>query len=339
MITREYIQDSSVGQGGFRWASGTPLLTGGALQGENCLMSAGCDWLSTTMPTASGCELQSILSDVDPTIQHPWKGYQKHEARKTLGGFCHRHWGPYTPSKEWGSDYESWIWTGQTALSAGAFVRDVKGAIKATRLDCAFDFACEAGLAPAAVVEGWASTWRDVRGLTPGMSGEGHDDRAYTAYIGGKTSDVRVRVYRKDIESPSDYPAPTMRVEIVLKGEQCAKAFERMFLESDQACIRYCASLLERATGFVAVPSDGRIPEREPREKVMIAESIAALIDQWGPVLHAVRVLGVDLGALIDERMRHSSRMAVSRLNRRISQGREAGARLIVQQAMDILRA
>ena len=280
------------------------------------------------------------------------KGFAKHEARRVGGsvemkgkepfaglGFnhCRRGFGPHTKSKKWGHDYESWTFSGESALLGAKLIRYLEidhTEAKCTRADCAFDYFCDSSLTPTGFRDAHSDHWENL-GLIPGISGEG-ELKAHSAYLGTLNSERRICIYRKDIESPYSYPYPTLRVEMRLRGDFAQGAFYALGL-GDQAFAKRCGGHVLQMMGFQPIADDCEIPIRESKPKTKFASALAAMVDQWCDVLTVANREGIDLEKLCNRRLARSSPMAKSRRRARTKEVREAGKEQIEAEALAII--
>jgi len=339
---------------GRRYGGGTggypPLLTGGVKHGPKSLISVRCDWLSLSCSALCARHLQDATKDAEGAGMKPYaKGFAEHEWRQCLGGQCQRHKGPHSRSKRWGKGYELWSWTGSNADSARSVLNQVDSAErdwKCTRLDVAFDFACDPAASALDFGEAW-SEHTEAMELECGPSGLG-DRVTWSWYVGSRNSVRRVRVYRKDIESgkcsaPSDdgeespyAMPPTMRVEVELHDQWADKCMRSMLVD-EQAGFRMAAAHVVELTGFVPCAEVGTLPKLDPDEPSDIAAKVAAMVTQYGPVLEACKAAGVDLDALLAVREARASRTSAYRLRKLVEAARAEGGRKITAEAAGLV--
>ena len=316
-----------------------PLLIGGVRQPQASLLCAGCDYLTVSMSAS----MAEILKGAFPLAreQSPmhFKGFKFHEMRASLGGACDRHWGPHTGSKVRGKDFELWGWRGEVASGALYSIRNGAGILNtselfvATRFDMAFDFHCDPDLSPMSVRDAWAAVWREELRLRGRIAGE--DSSAdHTAYIGGMTSDRMIRIYRKDLER--GFGIPTLRVELVLKGEFAQEALEKS-LENDRIGVDCCAAHVFAMTGCEFLDHLHPVRLRTPKKKVPIAATLAAMVEQYSLVLTVASELGIDLDSLTGARARQISRATRYKWKRALEEAREAGGEEIRRAALDLV--
>jgi len=284
---------------------------------------------------AEKLQAQTRRSDEQDPIH--FKGYKFHEFRDVLGGQCDRHWGAHTPSKTKGPDCELWAFRGERGLMTGTMLRQAgigpSDEASCTRFDMAFDFHCEVDLRPVALRDSWARVWRDELRLKGQIKGEdGSCD--HTAYIGGGSAMRQIRIYRKDIERGRG--APTLRVELVLKGEW-AEAAHGALMRCDQDAVKLCASHVLTVTGFLPVPDFDNIPLRTPAAKVPIAASIAYMLRTGAKALRVAADLGLDLLPLLELVERQQSKSTRGRVKRAGKEAAEAGLDAVRADIQDLL--
>ena len=303
------------------------------------LVNASVDWLSVTVGAADDLASVGAALVAATTLEEPGRpqaGFRASERRQCLGGSCYRKRDPHQPSKRWGELYESWEWSGGPASWAAGFLRGRFPALKPTRVDIAFDFSCGAEFTSddfAAAVE----DHHDSRGVSGGVSGQGGVN---TRYIGASTSEVRIRVYRKDLQDPSfaEFIGPTLRVELVLKGDR-ALAWWSLWDQDEEAAKQAASSLVHDYTGFRPLAGDHGWPELELPAASDEAERLALFVNQHGPQLVAWHQAGVDVVALAKSSgVATKNRTAAHRLRKRVQAVLAVGASEIVAIARSMLQ-
>lgn len=324
-----------------------PLLTGGVLQMQDIAKSKGIDWLSLSVSTSSALHLLERTKKLDGPPKY-FKGFGIHELRECWGGQCQRHYGPHSKSLKWGKDYELWSWTGENARSSFEYtsgqcsgvlpnLREIKGA-KCTRVDVAFDIRCTKDVSPTDIVNACRETI-ESQGIKCGTYSEG-DIVAETRYIGTSTSERRIRIYRKDIQSPTlitldasesgkDYyeMPPRLRIELVLKRDM-AEALYKVSIENEEEAYRIAAQHIYEMCGIVLSDDMGAVPKIPKSEDSGLAEKIAHMVNQYGEVLDLIDNKGVSLKTLLSCRRNKISRMSLHRAKK----GREKASGLTSAQ-------
>jgi hypothetical protein len=335
-----------------------PILIGGVKQLHERLICGGCDWLSLSVFGESIASLEQysvVKNDKDaPTFM----GFKMHELRAFIGSTADRHYMPHSKSPKHGHRYELWNWRGEQARSIGPAISggwwqtindtvakgdlDRDSAVKtegmrATRVDIAFDLHCTAECRPVDLRDGCADVWRVERGMQGEIGGQDGTPE-HTAYIGGRSAERRIRIYRKDIESPWMYDGMhVMRVELVLKEQFAREAFWTM-LSGEQAFLEAAAAHIEDMTGMRVAPVVGEIPTREAKEMPELAAAVAAMIRQYGPLLFILKETGTSVDRLVSHRVNGLSRTSRWRLKKKLKQARAAGSASIEQGAYDLLQ-
>lgn len=309
-----------------------PLLTGGltTLQIPNMeAMGVGVDFLTLSVPEPSGASLLAdTMPDEDGTAR---AGFRRSEKRLCLGGHCWRRWEPHQASGTWGTQYESWEWSGPESGWAADRCRSLEG--RPSRVDVAWDFPTQMTsdeLANQLLVVA------EPRGFTDGISGQ---NGVNTRYIGGKQSERRLRIYRKDLEDLlwAEIYGPTLRVELVMKNET-AHAWWPVWCRSRDEGFAAAAAHCDAMTGWAPQREVGEVPESVPVEGLDEAASLFAFLQQHGPTLAAFEQAGVPVLELARDRVQQLNRHSASRYRRRVRSIREVGADRLVQLVGQMLR-
>ncbi len=315
-----------------------PILIGGVSHPCKSLKSAGCDYLTVSMSGENADALRAVHPANNDDKAPTFTGYKFSELRSTLGGFTDRHWGAYTPSKKKGDLCELWAWRGATALCAENLINETNvqpsELFECTRFDMAFDYVCDMDFRPVDLRDSWETVWgKDGLDLKPEVAG---CDRTceHTAYLGGRTSDRRIKIYRKDLERKSG--SPTVRIELTLKGVFAQEIFIEFLKQKREAVVK-CATHILTMTGFEAVDEIEDVVLREPKAPVAIAHSISAMIDQYGKTLAVAVKLGVDLESLVEVRKTQLSRKGIYRWGKSMKEARGIGVEKIDSIAMDLV--
>jgi len=272
-----------------------PLPEGMGAVGD--LVSCAVDFLSiTTGHAADPASLAAVLvlETTDPEPGGATKGFEVSESRSLVGvSSIWRKTGPYQASKRFGLDYECWEFP--EAAAAHIVTRIPAGkAWYATRVDVAFDFKCHADCTADHV----AACLRDHHmqlGIKPGVCGEGDVN---TRFIGGKRSDVRLRIYRKDLEDPAfaQFNGPTLRVEIIFKGDR-AVVFGSWFVLDPESAMLGASDMVHDVCGFRPLVGGAEWPQLVNPAPSDQAQIYMHFLKQNGGYIAALHDVGIDVAA------------------------------------------
>lgn len=320
--------EASPRTGGSRGASRPPFANRGVVTNRGLTpIGVSVDWLSVTVSTEVGKGL--ILATREDEAGAGMRGFRRSERRLAMGGRCWRRWEPVTPSREWGTGYECWEFSGEAAGPSAALLRG-KAGVRPSRVDVAWDFGVGDGLLADEVAE-WFRAGAESRGLSPGVSGE---SGVNTRYWGSARSGRRIRIYRKDLESPGwrELVGPTMRIEVVLKDEW-ARGWWAAWSGGDQAGYRAAAGCVREMVEMDVM--DGAEVMESPRlPESTEAERLAVFVRQYAGQVRAWEVAGIDVWGML-RGYRAGSRMAGSRESRRLREIAESGGGQAVAELAD----
>lgn len=311
-----------------------PLLTGGLIQDQSRILSpesrfgVSVDYLTATVSTGDGTGLLTAHTEHEQDGSAS-EGFEKSERRLCLGGSVWRRWEPREPSKRWGHAYESWRWNGSQAASGVDLVARCENP-KITRIDVAFDFQVDDELTALHLVRSLLADQDDEKTPQGFKVGESGDRPHLTMYVGSMSSDRRIRIYRKDIQSPSFAfgCGAVMRVELMLK-KRYAEAFWDVFNHDRQAGYAAAAAHILEMSGLVVAEEIGYVPEFVPPEIPDVAQRLFSFVTQHAATLDEFASAGVDVWSLAAQRFEAMSRMTQHRSKQRRSQLREAGPKAI----------
>jgi hypothetical protein len=175
------------------------------------------------------------------------------------------------------------------------------------------------------------SDGRSASGHNIGISGSGHVN---TRYVGSITSERRVRVYRKDLESAAYGRCfgPTLRVELVLKDRQAWRWWQVWQAGDKQAAWKAAALVVESMTGYNPMPGGSELPELDEPDGLGEAEKAAWFVKTYGAMLVALKQAGLDVMGWAERlESARSNRMAASRLARRVAALKAPGVAGLVE--------
>lgn len=307
-----------------------PLLTGGLIHHAKSL-SRAVDYITATVGTEQS---KALIVDTDHDEPgHAGRGFGKSERRACLGGKLWRRWEPLQPSEAWGMEYESWDVDGVGASWMADRLRDVP--CRPSRVDVAWDFEVPASFTPDKFIDIVAKHVAEVARTTVGISGQGGRN---TRYVGAPSSLRRVRVYRKDWETPgfAEMWGPVLRVELILKAEH-AVAWWAPWVHDREEGFEVAAGHVAQMCGVRVQEQLQPVPELVQPEGADEAAALFQFAKQHGPQLNAWFRAGVDVASICRAAADRSSRMTKHRMGKRVKAITAAGVPCVVAQVMQML--
>jgi hypothetical protein len=220
------------------------------------------------------------------------RGFAKAEYRTCFGGDCHRSWDPHIQSSRLGPNYERWEWKGgHVGNEAAKDLRRLDGVIRPTRVDICWDFMVPEGYRPEdfrdAVMGLGVAESEDCWGIT-GQGG------VNTVYLNGRTAGRAIRVYRKDLESPWEYPSSgaVMRLELILKGER-ARRWWSVWQEDPSEAVGLAAGEVHELSGVSCSPEWMHYEPLPTKQARSVAERIQSKVEQDAGMLAALHRVGL----------------------------------------------
>jgi len=286
------------GRGRGRGAVNPHTLIGGLKH----LLNEGVDFLRVTV--GKGAVVDKLLSSTE--LGEPVAGGQGFAVavkRLCPGGFVIRRSDPYSKAKKWGLDYESWQWPGCAAAWGAGLLRGED--VKATRFDVAWDFVVDPEFMPADVVNAVRGHIERL-GMEPGVSGP---EKSCTYYIGARSSERMVRIYRKDIRDQvyGKLYGPVMRLEVELKGHKAQECWATWQRDKESA-FAMAGKQLQDLMGFRVRENVQYVEERTEKESLGLLGRVASLINQRGMMMAACFAAGIPLDELCGLRVQGMSR-------------------------------
>lgn len=278
------------------------------------LLGIGVDWLTFT----AGPELAADLvaeTRLDEKGEGGAVGFQRRERRECLGGVCTRKWEPTQASRAYGDRYESWEWSGGNGRpwAVGRLLGHPGG--HPTRVDVAFDLEVAPDFSPERLLERCEA--ERLARFKLGVSGE---DGINSRYIGGKTADVRVCIYRKDLEQAAFgwEHGPVLRVECRMKGDHA----QRVGVVAGgglEGVYEAAAGLIFERTGLQLLPAMRPLPELPDFfPEAEAAQEVFQFLRQHGSMVVALGDAGLLRGAFhLAKEDSGRCRMRSSRADRR----------------------
>lgn len=260
------------------------------------------DWSSTTHdPTGTGLTGRELVTDLvaacDPLLVLPGKGLQGWEH----GVEVYNHEGDISARVYWGgsrSDVHV-VSSSEAAHLIRPRVASMYGAKTArvdTRVDTRRTFA--------ELVEIARETAGPRTKLTFMASEVGGESTGRTLYVGSPTSDVRVRIYEKHLESPGSYDEPINRVEVQFRPPSRGKQEVSERLPGETFCAtkltrRLAIALDQEVYKPVSVQKPNKVPDLERTLEAMgkqYGRAVDRFLDLSGgdidTVLRRLRVRG-----------------------------------------------
>lgn len=289
-----------------------PLLIGGLQQTQSAILSpqgVSVDWISATLPPATS---EIMMHHTTPhEAGSPTTGFRSSEQRQCLGGFCWRKWDPHTSSKAYGTDYESWEFSGPTARDPAERLRGHP--CRLSRVDVAFDFQTPPRVYPRHV-EYLIRHHVRARGLSIGYRGE---SLTRTVYVGSPKSDRFIRIYRRDLKHP-ELPFPILRVELVLT-KRLARAWWSEREASHTTGYPTAAAHVHDLTGYAPqVDLDDLPPTIMADDESTAAQMLFQFVHQNAVMLRACDAAGIDLGRLAVAKFENPSRFHTTRIAQKL---------------------
>jgi hypothetical protein len=289
------------------------------------------DWLTISVPleVASGLE-QHTEPDSDGTTQ---PGFKRSQRRIALGGDCWRRFDPREPSKEYGLDYESWEFVSAAAGPAADWLSDKRG--RPSRVDVAFDICVD----PSMTSDRFVELCSPFITRSTGISGQ---DGVNTRYVGAAESDLRLRIYRKDLQQGLAYTTefgPVLRVELIMRKDR-ARAWWIAWKSDKARAFAAAAGLVRHLCGasigseFADLPP---LPRLDPQSEV--AQRLFTFVKQHATVLAAAHACGLDLGSRSSSLVRRGGRMQRHRLEALTAEVNKAKRHLVLAALDDLLAA
>lgn len=292
------------------------VLTGGLL---HPLRERRVDWLTASVPTPVARELGRLTTMVE--IGRGVIGFHSSDRRECPGGKVWRRFDPAQEHKDWGKQYESWEFQGESAPWGAQVMRGLEG--RPSRVDLAWDFACDEKRTPDEVSAVLGPHAESV-GLTLGIAGQGGRN---TRYIGAVKSMRRIRIYRKDWEDEryARMVGPTMRVELVLKAD-AARMWWPIWQADERRAWASGVGHVYEMTGHLVEQEIGDVPKIAIDAVVAERIKLQRFLRQYSSTLAAYHRAGVRILELAEKQERESTcRMRRSRLNRRVEEMQRAG--------------
>jgi hypothetical protein len=282
-------------------------------------MCVQLDWLTVTMsgPTA-GYVLPRLNKRLgrwgEKTSAEPGKAVQGFECseRYPLASWAPhlcmwRRWKPRTASKAFGLEYESWEISGCSAVVLEQILLEAPRLLaRATRIDVAFDFACDEDLWPRHL-EAEITSHAERRGFTIQYAGE-RDAR--TVYVGSRSAGRRVRIYRHDVKHGGTHPQ--MRIELELSGERYPR---ELWNRWDTRGGEGLALARWHVGELIGCVPEGELREADPIEQVprCLVRAMTSALRCYGSVLRAYSQAGGDLRAALKAACREDDREQLRR--------------------------
>ncbi|MFN9975735.1 MAG: replication initiation factor domain-containing protein [Phycisphaerae bacterium] len=294
-------------------------------------MGRGVDFLAISVPL----EVASLLENRTGLEEDrgATKGFKRSQKRVAFGGDCWRKFDPHQSMNALGLDYEGWEFVSAAADHAASWLADKRG--RPSRLDVAFDICVSPGM----TADAFFDLCAPFITRTTGISGE---NGVNTRYVGSISSDVRVRIYRKDFQQGLAYAnefGPVLRVELVLKNDR-ARAWWIAW-KSDKAAAFACAAKIIQDVCGVSLGSDFAslppLPKIDPQYEV--AQQIFTFMRQHSVMLAALHASGIQLGTRSASLVRRGGKLQPARLSKLVAQVEHARRHLVLAALDDLLAA
>lgn len=273
-------------------------------------VSRRVDFLGLSLPAAKG---EEVRRECLPLYElGGGQGFAKGERVRCMGGEAQRRFQRVGKgSRRFGQDFESWEWSGG---QADYWLRRLASDGDCSRVDVAWDFPCPEDFTACEVAEHILPQLHEA-GIVPGVSGQG---LYLTRYAGAMTSPARLRIYRKDVESPAfaGIFGPTIRIELVLRRHY-ARAFGRAFACDPEAAFGGAAERVASLCGLVVQDRLEPLPEVDEPPALDEGQRYFEFLQQNASRLIVYSESGLDVLAdarLFVEQSRRETRWRAKRL-------------------------
>lgn len=244
------------------------------------------DFLTVSMSSATAESILDQTEHLRPGGRV--QGFAQSEERMCFGGTLWVRSEPVTASRQWGTDYVSIELPGSQADAM--LDRIPMDGTRATRIDLAHDWECSEDLKPEHVRDAWRPHW-EPKGIKSGISGE---DEINTVYLGSRSSDKRVRIYRKDLQDSMWRDYPLIRVETVVRRDVAAAVWKLSTRPAMAAAMNHALQTLTgHDMGDCAPP-----PPVPTLADTDLGQRVFEFVKQNGRLLVTLDRLGVDLRRL-----------------------------------------
>lgn len=312
---------------------GQPPHTNRGVVNYNTLTNVSVDWLTVSIGNKQADRFRAYTVLSQPG--YPSEGFARSERRIFDGGKCWRRWDPNQEMNGHGYAYESWVFSGPVATPASKLLLHAD-TTRPSRLDVAFDFSCHADYTSDQVID---ETWDHFtrKRITCGISGHAG---IHTRYIGSRTSERMIRIYRKDKqdEAYASLYGPTMRIELVLKGKHAAAIWDSARTKGVDTIYSVAAAHLEDMTGIAAFPTIDDVPEIVHVAATDQGGRLATNIMQNASWIVMCAELGIDVNELARMHMLNSTPQAISRMDKRKKEVQQQGVDQVRSIARQIIQ-
>ena len=284
------------------------------------------DYLTATAASRDWSAVDSYTATDHPE-QMFQKGFKQSENRPCGSAYCRRSWDPHQSSGDWGTEYESWRFPGDTLYpEIIAHLVGVHGS-RASRCDIAIDVQ-GVDVPLREIGERIKRRQPDLKVRLEDTYGDGD-----TLYLGSRKSPLFCRIYNKGLEQIASLgfdPArcipitPHYRFELEAKEAQAVVLWDAYRREPVEAAKMAAGVFLARGVDLGVEPIDLVVPSEDRPE---FLATLWQAFQQYGPVLVAAHLAGANLGELAEAAMSGpKSRTTAWRHGKRRKEAKEIGA-------------
>ncbi|MFN9977520.1 MAG: hypothetical protein ACK58T_47210 [Phycisphaerae bacterium] len=287
--------------------------------------------MTVSREVGTGLELRTQFDEEG----HAQPGFKRSQKRTCMGGSCWRRSEPYEASKQFGLDYESWQFPSGAASWAGDYLTDKR--CRPSYLDVAFDVCVD----PSMTADRFIDLVRPFTKLAIGVQGE---NDVNTRYIGARSSDRRIKVYRKDLQPQKGLFfakefGPVLRVELTLKDDYAWQWW--LAWKADKSRAFAAAAHTVRSMCGASIGSD--FAQLPPLLKVdaqsEVAQQIFMFMRQNRTMLYALHACGIDLGTRISSQVRRGGKLQKHRAESLTDRVHQAKRHLVLAALDDLIAA
>jgi len=185
-----------------------------------------------------------------------------------------------------------------------------------SRLDYAMDFSCPLDYFPRHFIED-CRPWLNTHCVGIGVHTAGPEFEG-TRYIGSRSSERMIRIYRKDLEDKliARTDGPVLRIELEAKGFHSKRIFFDGYKSGYNQAVLSSLQHCQLLTGVYFGAHPSKLKNSNRLKNTNGFKRVYSLLNQYGPVISALMAAGVDLKGLSALKSSYSSNESRRRARR-----------------------